>query len=185
MNDPGGYGGNMQMQPYQGGGYANNGYNDFNNYNNSYNTYNNAPNPNDYGNNGRFNGGGFMPVNSNQYGQNGGAQSPDMITSSNIRWTSGIDEMKRTQLASNCNCVMFDGNTNGLMYIKSCDNIGKPNMQYFKYTEITEQEALSLINANYPQYVTKEELKEMLAELTNKGGDDNGKQSVQSAKSSK
>lgn len=171
MNEQGGYNGNMQMQPYPAGNPEFNGFN--------------SPNPNNYGNNIRP-GNGIMPVNTSQFEQNGGSRDPNMITGSNIRWASGIDEVKHTQLAPNCNCAMFDGNTNGLMYIKSCDNIGKPNMQYFKYEEISEQEALAMVNANSPQYVTKEELKEMLSELiSTKGGDDNGKQSVQTAKSSK
>lgn len=187
MNDmQGGYNPNMPMQPpYQSGNFGNNGYNgydNFNGYNNGYpmNGYSNNP-PNN-------NSGGFMPTNQN-YNQNNASQPQTIISASNIIWAPGIDDVRRAQLAPNCNCSMFDSNTNGLMYIKSCDNIGKPNIQYFKYTEITEREALDLINANSPQYATKEEFKELKEMISNlakaNGGEDNGKQSVSTAKSAK
>lgn len=182
----GGFNPNMPMQPpYQSGNFGNNGYNGYDNFNGCNTGY-----PmNGYGNNPpNNNSNGFMPTNQN-YSQNNAHQPQSVIGQSNVNWAAGIDDVKRIQLAANCNYMLLDGNTDGLMYIKSCDNIGKPHLQYFKYTEITEQDALEMINENHSQFATKEEvreIKEMIANLAkSNGGEDNGKQSVSSAKSSK
>ena len=76
-----------------------------------------------------------------------------------INWVQGLEGAKAYPLTANSNVVLMDSENEGIFYIKVSDNIGMSNIRKFKYQEIIEP------TKTENQYVTKEELKEILKEL--------------------
>ena len=82
------------------------------------------------------------------------------------------------------NIILMDSEKNR-MYIKTSDNIGMCNLRIFDFTEVTETSQGHNSVATQPdlsQYVTRDELNNILEQLN--GGKDN-EQSVQPTKSNK
>lgn len=101
-----------------------------------------------------------------------------------IIWVQGIEGAKAYQIPQNSNIILMDSEKNR-MYIKTSDNIGMCNLRIFDFTEVTEtsQGHNSVANQlDLSQYVTRDELNNILEQLN--GGKDN-EQSVQSTKSNK
>ena len=101
-----------------------------------------------------------------------------------IIWVQGIEGAKAYQIPQNSNIILMDSEKNR-MYIKTSDNIGMCNLRIFDYTEVTETSQGHNSVATQPdlsQYVTRDELNNILEQLN--GGKDN-EQSVQPTKSNK
>ena len=98
-----------------------------------------------------------------------------------IIWVQGIEGAKAYQLAPNSNIMLLDSENDGRFYIKTSDNIGMCNLRIFQYSELTDQ-PVETPSVDLSQYVTREELKNILAGL---GGNSNGEQSVSTAKPAK
>ena len=101
-----------------------------------------------------------------------------------IIWVQGIEGAKAYQIPQNSNIILMDSEKNR-MYIKTSDNIGMCNLRIFDFTEITETSQGHNSVATQPalsQYVTRDELNNILEQLN--GGKDN-EQSVQPTKSNK
>ena len=101
-----------------------------------------------------------------------------------INWVQGIEGAKAYQIPQNSNIILMDSEKNR-MYIKTSDNIGMCNLRIFDFTEVTETSQGHNSVATQPdlsQYVTRDELNNILEQLN--GGKDN-EQSVQPTKSSK
>lgn len=101
-----------------------------------------------------------------------------------IIWVQGIEGAKAYQIPQNSNIILMDSEKNR-MYIKTSDNIGMCNLRIFDFTEVTETSQGHNSVATQPdlsQYVTRDELNNILEQLN--GGKDN-EQSVQPAKSNK
>ena len=101
-----------------------------------------------------------------------------------IIWVQGIEGAKAYQIPQNSNIILMDSEKNR-MYIKTSDNIGMCNLRIFDFTEVTETSQGHNSVATQPdlsQYVTRDELNNILEQLN--GGKDN-EQSVQPAKSIK
>ena len=94
-----------------------------------------------------------------------------------ITWVQGIEGAKAFQLAPNSNAMLLDSESDGRFYIKTSDNIGMCNLRTFEYKEITNIPKMDS-HIDMSQYVTKEELSEILNSL--KGG--LNEQSVQPTK---
>lgn len=75
-----------------------------------------------------------------------------------IKWVQGIEGAKSYQLMPNSNVVLMDSENDGIFYIKSSDNVGMCRLRTFKYEEIQEKTK---------EYVTRDELMEMLKEIRN------------------
>lgn len=99
-----------------------------------------------------------------------------------IQWVQGIEGAKAFQLMPNSNTVLLDSE-NDVFYIKTCDNIGMCNLRIFKYDEITDIPKQSH-EPDLSQFVTRQEVEEMIQSIKSLGGNNNVKQSVQSAKQS-
>ena len=101
-----------------------------------------------------------------------------------INWVQGIEGAKAYQIPQNSNIILMDSEKNR-MYIKTSDNIGMCNLRIFDFTEVTETSPGHNSVATQPdlsQYVTRDELNNILEQLN--GGKDN-EQSVQPTKSNK
>ena len=75
-----------------------------------------------------------------------------------IKWVQGIEGAKSYQLMPNSNVVLMDSENDGIFYIKSSDNVGMCIVRTFKYEEIQEKSK---------EYITKDELMEILKEIRN------------------
>lgn len=111
---------------------------------------------------------------------------PKQISPQNngIIWVQGIEGAKAYQIPQNSNIILMDSEKNR-MYIKTSDNIGMCNLRIFDFTEVTETSQGHNSVATQPdlsQYVTRDELNNILEQLN--GGKDN-EQSIQPAKSNK
>ena len=101
-----------------------------------------------------------------------------------IIWVQGIEGAKAYQIPQNSNIILMDSEKNR-MYIKTSDNIGMCNLRIFDFTEVTETSQGHNSVATQPdlsQYVTRDELNNILEQLN--GGKGN-EQSVQPTKSNK
>ena len=74
-----------------------------------------------------------------------------------IVWVQGVEGAKAYQMSPNTNMLLMDSETNGRMYIKSCDNVGMCSLRYFDYTEVDPNQK--------SEYVTKAELETIISEL--------------------
>ena len=105
-------------------------------------------------------------------------QQPQPQMNNGIIWVQGIEGAKAYQMRANSNAILMDSETEGRFYIKTADNIGMCNLRIFDYTEVTNT---APPNIDMSAYVTKEELKNILAQM---GGVENGEQSVSATKRS-
>ena len=83
---------------------------------------------------------------------------------SQITWVQGIEGAKAYQIMPNSAALFLDSENDGIMYIKTSDNIGMSSIRRFKYTELLEEpEATKGINAS--EYVRKDELEALIREV--------------------
>ena len=74
-----------------------------------------------------------------------------------INWVQGLEGARAFQLPyPNSNIILLDKDEEGMMYIKSTDNIGMPTIRSYHFEEIKETPK---------EYVTREELMNLLKEL--------------------
>lgn len=78
-----------------------------------------------------------------------------------INWVQGVEGAKAFQLMPNSNTVLMDSENDGIFYIKICDNIGMCSLRKFRYQEIIDEPQQT------NQYVTRDELMNILKELKN------------------
>lgn len=78
-----------------------------------------------------------------------------------INWVQGVEGAKAFQLMPNSNTVLMDSENDGIFYIKVCDNIGMCSLRKFRYQEIIDEPQQT------NQYVTRDELMNILKELKN------------------
>ena len=92
-------------------------------------------------------------------------QSPPVTNDNGIIWVQGEAGAKSWAVAPGKSVMLMDSE-NSVFYIKTTDNSGVPlPLRIFDYTERTQQNvapAETTQTAN-PQYVTKEELEEILS----------------------
>lgn len=137
----------------------------------------------------------YMPTGQPMFGQNMYNQMQNTMTSvtprfqvnptinsnysNGIIWVQGIEGAKAYQMAPNSNALLMDSDTEGTMYIKVCDSAGMCNLRIFRYEEVTNTPNTEQSQLDMSQYVTRNELDEILANINVKsGGKRNGKQSV-------
>lgn len=81
-----------------------------------------------------------------------------------ITWVQGVEGAKAFQIMPNSAALFLDSENDGIMYIKTSDNIGMCNIRKFKYTEVSpEPEPEKSINAS--EYVRKDELEALIREV--------------------
>lgn len=81
------------------------------------------------------------------------------INYNNIVWVIGVEGARAYQIPFNSSVLMLDSENEGIMYIKTSDNIGMCNIRLFKFEECTETPQ----NSN--DYITREEFEQALNKL--------------------
>lgn len=86
-----------------------------------------------------------------------------------IVWVQGIEGAKGWQMLPNTNIILLDSENEGVMYIKTCDNIGICTMRIFDFTERTSAPNSQV--GNLSEYVRKDELQDLIQSIM--GGNNN------------
>lgn len=92
-------------------------------------------------------------------------QTQPVTNDNGIIWVQGEAGAKSWAVAPGKSVMLMDSE-NSVFYIKTTDNSGIPlPLRIFDYTERTQQDTVSaeVVQATNPQYVTKDELKEILS----------------------
>lgn len=89
-----------------------------------------------------------------------------MTNNNRITWVNGIEGAKAFQIEPNSNILLLDSDTQGRMYIKTCDNIGMCNLRIFTYEEVTENSQLAQTpEIDTSKFVTKDEMNSAINEV--------------------
>lgn len=80
--------------------------------------------------------------------------SAKTITESNVIWAKGEEGAKAINAIPSIPVIILDSETDGVMYIKTCDSAWKPSLRIFDYKERLPKTAVSPSN---PDYVSKKE----------------------------
>lgn len=87
----------------------------------------------------------------------------------NIIWVNGKENARSMQLQPNSTVILLDNDSNKF-YIKTTDDIGLGKIRVFNYSEEndssqTQQQSPNPTSIDVSQYVTKQELEDMIAKL--------------------
>ena len=86
------------------------------------------------------------------------------VGQSNILWVPGNNGAKSFPGGPGINLILLDSEEEGIMYIKTFDNVGMPNkLRKFRYEEIFEDQP-DAVNP-HTQYITKEEFDKAMNDL--------------------
>ena len=89
-------------------------------------------------------------------------------STNNIIWVQGIEGAKAWQLSPNSMAILLDSEAEGKMYIKVSDNIGMSSLRIFNYVEEMPSANKNVTNnLDLSQYVTRDEIKNLVKELLN------------------
>lgn len=93
-------------------------------------------------------------------------------------WVRGNEGAKSFQTPINSNVPLFDQDNEGILYIKSTDNLGMSKLRVFKFEEISDAPTPE------SQYITKTEVEGIVSNILNKllGGNENAEQSISTVK---
>lgn len=80
--------------------------------------------------------------------------SAKTITESNVIWAKGEEGAKAINAIPSIPVIILDSETDGVMYIKTCDSAWKPSLRVFDYKERLPKAVVSPSN---PDYVSKKE----------------------------
>ena len=89
---------------------------------------------------------------------------------SGINWVQGIEGAKAIQLKPSDLAMFLDSENEGVMYIKTSDNVGMCNLRTFKFTEVTPTKETSP-QIDLSEYVKKSELESLINKML--GGESN------------
>lgn len=96
-------------------------------------------------------------------------QVPTQPQANSIIWIQGEGAARSYLLAPNSSVVLFDSDE-PMFYIKTSDQTGMPNLRKFRFEEITQSDTKVVESTAHEidtsMFVTKEELEERLAKLT-------------------
>ena len=87
---------------------------------------------------------------------------------SNIIWVQGVEGAKGYQLPAKANMLVMDSENENTMYIISSDEVGMRRMRVFKFEEIEQKPATP---ADMSQYVTKDDVRNIILEMFGEKGD--------------
>ena len=119
----------------------------------------------------------YMPYIQQQMKQNQFSQfqqTQPQIPTQNLIRVNGIDGAKAYQMTPNSTVALFDSNED-IMYVKSTDGAGFPQIRKFKFVEIQESQTQQAENTNF---VSREEFENFKKEIMS-----NVKQSVRKSES--
>ena len=101
-----------------------------------------------------------------------------------IKWVQGIEGAKAYQLMPNSNAMLLDSDNDGIFYIKVSDNVGMCTLRTFNYVETTGQPINKQPEVDMSNYVTRQELQQIIQSLQPIGGVNNGEQTLSTNESS-
>ena len=100
---------------------------------------------------------GYNPYATNRY-------SYPSTYNSGINWVQGIEGAKAIQLVKPNDMGLFlDSENDGVMYIKTSDNIGMCNLRMFRFTEVPLTKETPLPDLS--EYVKKSELEGLINKM--------------------
>ena len=102
--------------------------------------------------------------------------------SNSIIWVQGIEGAKAYQVSPNSIIQLMDSENDGIFYIKSSDNIGMSTLRVFQYKEIEPTQKSTEVHPDLSEYVRKDELKGLIANLTAKQ-EENNEQTISTTQS--
>lgn len=89
-------------------------------------------------------------------------QPQKTITESNVIWAKGIEGAKEINALPSIPVIILDSETDGVMYIKTCDSAWKPSLKIFDYKERVPKTVVSPSN---PDYVLKKDFEAFREEV--------------------
>ena len=121
-------------------------------------------------------------MNGGQYGMNGmngyvpqqyqQVQNPygnnDVQYASGINWANGISDAKAFRIKPNDKVIILDSENEGVMYIKSSDNIGMCSLRAFRFNEVTDQLINNGHNTDMSEYVKSSDLDARVEAVVNR-----------------
>lgn len=117
----------------------------------------------------------YMPYIQQQMQQNQFSQfQQTQLPVQNLIRVNGIDGAKAYQMSPNSTVALFDSNED-IMYVKSTDGAGFPQIRKFRFVEMQESQTQQPENVDF---VSREEFENFKKEIMN-----NGKQSVRKSES--
>lgn len=119
----------------------------------------------------------YMPYIQQQMQQNQFSQfqqTQPQIPTQNLIRVNGIDGAKAYQMTPNSTVALFDSNED-ILYVKSTDGAGFPQIRKFRFVEIQESQTQQTENVDF---VSREEFENFKKEIMS-----NGKQSVRKSES--
>lgn len=119
----------------------------------------------------------YMPYIQQQMQQNQFSQfqqTQPQIPTQNLIRVNGIDGAKAYQMTPNSTVALFDSNED-IMYVKSTDGAGFPQIRKFRFVEMQESQTQQSENTNF---VSREEFENFKKEIMS-----NDKQSVRKSES--
>lgn len=119
----------------------------------------------------------YMPYIQQQMQQNQFSQfqqTQPQIPTQNLIRVNGMDGAKAYQMTPNSTVALFDSNED-IMYVKSTDGAGFPQIRRFKFVEMQESQTQQPVNNDF---ISREEFENFKKEIMS-----NGKQSVRKSES--
>ena len=119
----------------------------------------------------------YMPYIQQQMQQNQFSQfqqTQPQIPTQNLIRVNGMDGAKAYQMTPNSTVALFDSNED-IMYVKSTDSAGFPQIRRFKFVEMQESQTQQPVNNDF---ISREEFENFKKEIMS-----NGKQPVRKSES--
>ena len=97
-------------------------------------------------------------------------QQQQQVSQNNIVWVKGKENARSMQIPPNSTVILLDSEV-GKFYIKTTDDIGLGRLRIFSYTEEPDEDKSntssesSLPNVDLSNYVTKNQLQEIVKEI--------------------
>lgn len=88
------------------------------------------------------------------------------VQSNGIIWVQGVEGAKAYQMNPNSILQLMDSENDGIFYIKVSDNIGMTTLRVFRYEEIQSTPKETAPSVDLSAYVRKDELKDLIMNLT-------------------
>ena len=93
------------------------------------------------------------------------SSSPQSRQNTNVVWTQGVEGAKSFNVAPGSYMILLDSDTDGVMYMKSCDMVGKPSLEIYDYKKREPQKQEAVVAPSNPDYVLKKDFEKFREEV--------------------
>ncbi len=94
-------------------------------------------------------------------------QSPKPRPYSNIVWAQGIEAARSYVVAPGTTIIMLDSDDAETLYIKSCDNTGRPSLRVCDYKDREIPKSSAVVAPSNQDYVLKKDFEKFRDEVKN------------------